>query len=169
MTLSCCYLLGIAQDNVTAEQAKAITANTMANFTQSVSFAYTKGISLGDFRKKLCGNAIPLDAGNGMIETAYSYLLNGVTKDRIIKENDGIAVAKAFKYLYDQHGKGVVSSDGSELFGGKENLENGTVAKAAGCRWYQFWCLVEGFANWVVNNWPTIQAILVGFGLIQLP
>ena len=160
MTLSCCYLLGIAQDNVTAEQAKAITANTMANFTQSVSFAYTKGISLGDFRKKLCGKAMPLDAGNGMIETAYSYLSTGVTKDRIIKENDGIAVAKAFKYLYDQHSKGVVGTDGSELFGGKENLANGAAAKAADCRWYQFWCQVENFANWVVNNWPVIVQII---------
>ncbi|MEP7163220.1 MAG: hypothetical protein ABI741_00925 [Ferruginibacter sp.] len=161
MTLSCCYLLGIAQDNITAEQAKAITANTMANFTQSVSFAYTKGISLGDFRKKLCGKATPLDAGNGMIETAYSYLSNGVTKDRIIKENDGIAVAKAFRYLYDQHNRGVASSDGSELFGGKENLANSQVARAEDCRWYQFWCHVQVFANWVVQNWPTIQQILI--------
>ena len=161
MVLGCFCLPGIAQDKVTDEQAKAIAANTMANFTQSVSFAYTKGISLGDFRKKLCGKAIPLDAGNGMIETAYSYLSTGVTKDRIIKENDGIAVAKAFKYLYDQHNKGVVGSDGSELFGGKENLASGVVAKASDCRWYQFWCLVENFANWVVQNWPTIYQIIV--------
>ena len=156
MTLSCCHLSGIAQDNVTAEQAKAITANTMANFTQAVSFAYTKGISLGDFQKKLCGKAIPLDAGNGMIETAYSYLSTGITKDRIIKENDGIAVAKAFKYLYDQHVRGVVSTDGSELFGGKENLENTSAAKE-GCRWYQFLCHVQQFIAWLtILEYPLI-------------
>ena len=159
--LSCCYLLGIAQDKVTDEQAKAITANTMANFTESVSFAYVKGISLGDFKIRLCGKAEPVDAGDGMIETAYSYLSNGATKDEIIKENDGIAVARALKYLSDQHNKGVVSSDGSELFGGKESLGNSTIAKTEGCKWYQFWCHVQDFANWVVANWPTIQQIII--------
>ena len=169
IALSCCYFAGVAQETVTADQAKAITANTMANFTQSVSYAYVKGISLGEFKNKLCGKATPLEAGNGMIETAYTYLSNGVTKDRIIKENDGIAVARAFKYLFDQNKRGVVSTDGSELFGGKAALENGAVAKANGCRWYQFWCLVENFANWVVQNWSVIQSILYGFGLIVLP
>jgi hypothetical protein len=161
IVLNCCFFAGIAQETVTADQARAITANTMANFTQSVSYAYVKGITLGDFRSKLCGKAIPLDAGNGMIETAYTYLSNGVTKDRIIKENDGIAVAKAFKYLSDQNKRGVVSTDGSELFGGKTALENNTVAKATGCRWYQFWCHVQDFANWVVQNWAVIQQILI--------
>lgn len=166
MTLSCCYLLGLAQDKVTPEEAKAITANTMANFTQSVSFAYVKGISFGEFKKRLCGNANPLDAGNGMIETAYGYLSNGYTKDRIIKENDGLAVGRAFKYLLDQHNKGVVNTDGSELFGGKSLPNYGAVAKANGCRWYQFWCHVHDFAEWVVQNWPTILAILQVLGLV---
>lgn len=160
MVLGCFCLPGIAQDKVTDEQAKAIAANTMANFTQSVSFAYIKGISLGDFKIRLCGKAEPVDAGDGMIETAYSYLSNGATKDEIIKENDGIAVARALKYLSDQHNKDVVSSDGSELFGGKENLQNSTIAKAEGCRWYQFWCHVHDFADWVIDNWPVIQAII---------
>ena len=157
MALSCCWLLGTAQDNVTKEQARDITANTMANFTESVSFAYVKGISLREFNKILCGKAVPLDAGNGMIETAYAYLSNGATKDEIINENDGVAVARAFKYLSEQHEKGVVSSDGSEIFGG---VVNSTIAKAEGCKWYQFWCHVHDFADWVVANWPVIVEIL---------
>ena len=168
MVLGCFCLPGIAQDKVTDEQAKAIAANTMANFTQSVSFAYVKGISLKDFKIRLCGKAEPVDAGDGMIETAYSYLSNGATKDEIIKENDGIAVARALKYLSDQHNKDVVSSDGSELFGGKENLQNSTIAKAEGCRWYQFWCHVHDFADWVIDNWATIQ-IIIDFILSHIP
>ncbi len=160
MALSCCWLLGTAQDNVTKEQARDITANTMANFTESVSFAYVKGISLREFKKTLCGKAVPLDAGNGMIETAYTYLSNGATKDEIIKENDGVAVARVFKYLSEQHDKGVVSSDGSEIFGEKESLGNSTIAKAESCKWYQFWCHVHDFADWVVANWPVIVEIL---------
>jgi len=161
IALNCCYFLGTAQSKITAEDAKAITTNVMANFTESTSFAYTKGITLDQFRSKLCGKAVPVDAGNGMIEAAYSYLSNGISKTDIIKQNDGVAVANAFKFLLDQHNKGI-EPDGTELFGGKSALENAPVAKAPGCKWYQFWCLVQNFANWVVANWPMI------FQLIQL-
>lgn len=163
MALHCCYFLGTAQTTVTAEQAKAITANVMANFTERVSFVYTKGITLDQFKVKLCGKSVPGLPGNSMIETAYDYLSKGVTKDRIIRENDGVAVANAFKYLSDQHKKGI-EPDGTEVFGGKNNLQSAAVSKVAGCKWYQFWCLVEEFANWVVANWAVIQVILVYFG-----
>ena len=165
IALSCCYFAGTAQTKVTADEAKSITANVMANFTDATSFAYTKGISLDQFKVKLCNKAIPVSAGNGMIETAYSYLSKGISKSQIVKENDGIAVANAFKFLSDQHNKGI-EPDGTELFGGKSALENAPVAKAAECKWYQFWCLVQNFANWVVLNWPTIYQILVAFGLV---
>jgi len=160
VALNCCYFLGTAQTKISADEAKNITANIMANFTEAVSFAYVKGVSLTDFKSRLYGRAKPVAAGVGMIETAYGYLSNGIRKDQIVKENNGVAVANAFKYLSDQNSKGIVGTDGSELFGGKENLGNAPVAKADGCRWYQFWCLVENFANWVVANWPTIQQII---------
>ena len=162
IALSCCYFAGTAQTKITAGEAKSITANVMANFTDAASFAYTKGISLGEFKTKLCGKAVPVSAGNGMIETAYGYLSKGITKSQIIKENDGVAVAYAFKFLSDQHNKGI-EPDGMELFGGKNALESAPVAKAAGCKWYQFWCLVQDFANWVVANWPVIVQIITFF------
>ena len=159
IVLNYCYFLGSAQTNISADEAKAITANVMANFTETASFVYTKGISLDQFKAKLCGKAKPVDAGNGMIETAYTYLSKGISKSQIIKENNGVAVANAFKFLLDQHNKGI-EPDGMELFGGKTALENAPVAKAAGCKWYQFWCLVQDFANWVVANWQVIAQII---------
>ena len=99
--------------------------------------------------------------GDGMVEKAYLYLSGEKSKEHIIKENDGVAVANAFKYLLDLHKNGNVIADGSELVGGREDLENNPVAKAADCKWYQFWCLVENFANWVVQNWETIYQIIV--------
>lgn len=166
LALNCCYFFGTAQDKISAEEARLITANVMANFTESVSFVYTKGISLDQFRSRLCNKAVPVKAGDGMIETAYNYLSKGITKTQIVKENDGVAVANAFKFLSDQHNKGI-DTDGTELFGGKTALESAPVSKAAGCKWYQFWCLVQDFANWVVQNWPVILEIInVVVGLI---
>jgi len=161
IALQCCYFLGTAQTKITSNDARVITANVMANFTESVSFAYKKGISLEQFKTSLCGRALPLQAGYGMIETAYGYLSKGIKKDQIVKENNGVAVANAFKYFLNQHKNGNVIADGSELFGGKEELANNPVAKAADCRWYQFWCLVENFANWVVQNWSVIYEIII--------
>jgi len=168
LALNCCYFLGTAQTKITVDEAKSITANVMANFTQSASFAYSKGVTLDQFKVRLYGKAVPVIAGNTMAEVAYSYLSRGVSKEQIARENDGVAVANAFKFLLDLHNKGI-EPDGTELFGSKTALENNPAAKAAGCRWYQFWCLVENFANWVVANWPTIQTILAAFGIIPLP
>ena len=165
IVLNCCYFFGMAQTKITADEARSITANVMANFTENVSFAYSKGISLNEFKNKLCGRAEPVEAGNGMIETAYTYLSKGISKDQVIRENNGLAVANAFKFLLDQHNKGI-EPDGTELFGGKNALEAAPVAKAVGCKWYQFWCLVQDFANWVVGNWSIIAAILQAFGII---
>ena len=158
--LSFLGLMGNAQEKITPEQARSIAATTMANFTESVSFAYIKGVTLDGFRKKLCGPATPNTVGEGMINTAYSYLVKGIRKDQIIKTNDGKAVASAMAFFVEQHKKGI-SSDGSEIFGAKDILEKATAREAGGCRWYQFWCHVQVFANWVIDNWETIQQIII--------
>jgi hypothetical protein len=160
VAITCCYFSGSAQSSVTREQAKSIAANVMANFTVSTSFAYTKGITLAQFKSKLCGKALPVIAGDGLINEAYYCLSKGMTKEQVASQNNGVAVANAFKYLLDQHNKGV-EPDGTELFGGKNNLPaaDGT-ARVSDCKWYQFWCLVQDFATWVVNNWPIIAQII---------
>lgn len=164
MALSCCYFFGIAQEKITAEEARNITATTMANFTFSTSNAYYKGMSLESFRAKLCGSAVPMRQGDAMIETAYIYLSKGLTKEEIINVNDGRAVANALQFLSNQHNKGIVT-DGTEIFGGNNILLRTAFTAKEGCKWYQFWCHVQVFANWVVENWPTILEILSHFGL----
>lgn len=77
------FLFGISQEQITAEQARVISASTMAAFTQSTSFAYSKGITLDGFRKKLCGPTVPLPQGEAMIKTAYNYLVQGISKEQI--------------------------------------------------------------------------------------
>jgi hypothetical protein len=151
------------QKSITPEQGKEILVNTMANFTKGVSFAYTKGVTYKQFKSTLCGASKPIAEGDAMLLAAFNYLSTGATKEDIIREDNGKAVYDAMKYSYNIHAKGIVAEpDGTELFGGKSITNSTVLAKnEAGCRWYQFWCHVQTFANWVIANWQTIKDILV--------
>lgn len=148
IALQCCYFLGTAQTKITADEARMITGTMMAHFTESVSFAFMISVP----HLKILNSGYMARPFQQLQVTAWlkkhTYIYPRKSKEHIIKENDGVAVANAFKYLLDQHKNGNVIADGSELFGGKDDLENNPVAKAADCKWYQFWCLVENFANW---------------------
>lgn len=159
-------LTGLAQEKITKEQARLICAQEMAAFTRAVSGVYQKGISYGQFQSALCSSSLVTAEGVGQLKVAYNFLTQGVSNDFIIKTYQGKEVAASLSYLSNLHKKGI-SSDGSELFGGKTGTANNNLAKNAdgGCKWYQFWCLVQEFANWVINNWQVIQDILTFFGL----
>jgi hypothetical protein len=66
------------------------------------------------------------------------------------------------QFFLEQHKKGI-SSDGTEIFGSKDILEKATssVAREGACKWYQFWCHVQVFANWLIDNWETISQIII--------
>ncbi|MEO7524165.1 MAG: hypothetical protein ABIT58_08730, partial [Ferruginibacter sp.] len=84
----------------------------------------------------------------------------GATNDFIIKNYRGREVADVMSYLLNAHNKGI-ESDGSELFGGKTGIANNGLAKNdTGCKWYEVWCHLENFANWVVANWAVIAQII---------
>lgn len=158
-------LSGMAQQKITQEQARSICAQEMASFTKVVSGAYKKGMSYDAFQYTLCGKWQPAIEGSNQLKTAFNFLSAGTTTDQIIKTYDGKEVAAAMNFLSQMHNKGV-ASDGSELFGGKTGVINNVYGKeAGGCRWYQFWCLVQEFANWVVENWPVISQIFIFFGI----
>ncbi|MFT3910530.1 MAG: hypothetical protein QM737_13980 [Ferruginibacter sp.] len=156
--VSYCFT-GHAQQ-VTKEQAISICAQEMAAFTKAVSGFYKKGMSYDQFQTTLCGKLQPTAEGGNQLKVAYNFLTQGASNDFIIKNYRGREVADVMNYLQNAHKKGV-ESDGSELFGGKTGTSNSGLAKNAnGCHWYQFWCLVQEFANWVVANWPTISQII---------
>lgn len=161
-----CYIIGPAQTSVSPEQARSNLAGIMAAFTEASSFAYSKGITYDQFKLRLCGKAVPVYSGNLMIEEAYNYLNKGIGREQVLKENNGTAVAKAFKFLLDQHNKSV-EPDGTELFGGKAILDgNATpVSKAGGCKWYQFWCLVQQVVASLFYNWNLIFLTLGPYSL----
>ncbi|MEO8770274.1 MAG: hypothetical protein ABI402_09325 [Ferruginibacter sp.] len=156
--LSYC-LTGHAQ-KITKEQAQSICAQQMAAFTKAVSPAYKNGISFDQFQSTLCGKWLPTKEGGNQLRVAYNFLTQGVTNDFIIRTYKGTEVAACMKVLLDLHNKGL-ESDGSELFGGKTGVDNNTYAKNADCRWYEVWCHLQEFANWVVANWPVIVQILM--------
>lgn len=151
---------GIAQTKITAEQARSICAQQMAAFTKAVAPSFQKGQTYEQFRFTLMGKAQPTVEGSEQLRVAYNFLLQGVTNEFILTNYKGVEIANSMNYLSGLNSKGVVS-DGSELFGGKTGVE-GSFAKSANgpCKWYQFWCLTQEFANWVVNNWQTISQII---------
>lgn len=158
------YCLSGSAQKITKEQAQSICAQQMAAFTKAVSPAYKKGISYEQFQTVLCGKSLPTKEGSNQLKVAYNFLTQGVTNDFIIKNYTGAEVAACMKVLMNLHEKGI-ESDGSELFGGKTGTDNNGLAKLdGGCHWYQFWCHVQTFANWVVANWPIIAQILIFFG-----
>ena len=154
-------LNGIGQTKITAEQARSICAQQMAAFTKAVAPSYQKGQTYEQFRFTLMGKAQPTVEGANQLKAAYNFLLQGVSNEFIITNYKGLEIARSMKYLSDLHDKGI-DSDGSELFGGKTGAEN-SFAKSGdgGCKWYQFWCLMQEVANWVVNNWQTISQIII--------
>ncbi len=151
--------------SLTKDQAKEIVGKTMASFTQSVAFAYTKGVSYKQFRNTLCGIAKPNVEGDGMLLAAYNHLSKGTSAEDIIKFDDGNAIINAMKYSSGLNAKGgIIQTDGSELFGGKTIANNTEAARvAAGCKWYQLWCHVQAFVGYVVDHWETINAIICLF------
>ncbi len=168
LTITCFAQTSIqATDNssLTREQAKEIVVKTMASFTQSVSFAYTKGVSFKQFKYTLCGTAKPNVEGDALLLSANNYLSTGVSKDDIIKYDNGNAVIDAMQFSSRLNAKGgIIQTDGSELFGGESLKSNTENAKAAaGCKWYQLWCHVQAFVGYVVDHWDTIQVIICLF------
>lgn len=157
--VSYCFA-GQAQEKITQDQAISICAQQMAAFTKSVSGFYKRGMSYDQFQTTLCGKLQPVKEGSNQLRVAYNFLTQGVSNDFIIKTYKGREVADVMNFLLNAHSKGI-ESDGSELFGGRTGTTNSSLAKNAdACHWYQFWCLVQEFANWVVANWPAISQII---------
>jgi hypothetical protein len=150
------------QVELTKEQAKEIVGKTMAKFTEGLSYAYTKGVSYKKFRFILLGNAKPTTEGDGMILAAYNYLSNGVSKEDIIKFDDGKALINAMKFSSGLQSRGgIIEPDGTEIFGVSSILNDSDAARAAsGCGRWQLWCHVKEFVGYVVDHWETIAAII---------
>jgi len=150
-----------AQGQLTGEQARVICAQQMALFTKAVSGVFQKGISYDQFQFSLCGKLQPTVEGSNQLKAAYNFLSNGASPDFITRTYDGKEVAASLNYFYNLHSKGI-DSDGSELFGGKSGSANTAFARNAegGCRWYQFWCMVQSVATWLVMNWPGVKQLV---------
>jgi hypothetical protein len=162
-----CFAQNSDQVKLTQEAAGSIIKNTMASFTQSVSFAYKKGISYKQFRSNLLNGGQAIAEADGVLQSAYNYLSSGSTKEDILRNDDGKAITDLFRVAANTASKnpeGLITNDGSALFGGKV-ASSDAAARAAGggCRWYQFWCHVQAFANWVVDHATEILQIVCAF------
>jgi hypothetical protein len=156
------------ETEINAKTAQALTANVMATFTSKVAGAYSKGDSYNAFLSKLGANAVnakagvapAYQAGNEMLAKAYKYLSTGTSVTDIIANDDGKTVANALNYAYNQSTSSKITTSGAELFNLNTTATESSTAKS-GCKWYQFFCHVETFFDWVVDNWVTIKDIII--------
>lgn len=153
------YFIGTAQDSseVTEQKVREISSTVIAEFTEATSFAYTIGSSFETFSRNLNGSNIVTEEGLNMQRAAYSYLSQGISKSEILRIDDGRAASGALKFLLEKSLKGE-NTDGSELFGKSPSTYDNS--KAADCRWYQFWCLVQPMFTWIVDHSTQIIAII---------
>jgi hypothetical protein len=147
-----------AQQKLTQEEARFICAEMMANFTNAVSDNYKEGMGYEEFQASLCGEWQPVEEGKAQLEKAFSIIEKKTSKDEILKTYAGVEIAGSLRFLSRLNEIGI-ESDGSELFGGKTESKADETGERK-CKWYQVWCHVQVFANWVLQNWDQIRVIL---------
>lgn len=144
------------------ETVKADLAKGMVTFVNAVKPLYKKGQTPLQFANYVCAPWKPTNEGLSLLSKAHEFIIKGASNETILTSYNGKEMASAVLYLKkvrDVNAK----SDGSELFGGKSGINDNLLASASakeGCKWYQLWCHVQAFAQWVVDNWETIEKIL---------
>jgi len=148
---------------VNKEEVRLVLAKGMTNFVTGVKPFYVKGQDQQKFVTQVCGTWKPTPEGNALLVKAYEFIVKAASPENIVSSYNGKEMAASVLYLkkvFDLN----PNSNGSELFGGKTGVsEKGvtTLAREGGCRWYQLWCHLENFANWIVKNWDVIKNILI--------
>jgi len=156
----------MAQEKLSPEQLQNHFKEAMVTITEGVSFAYTEGISLEEFKKTLCnGQPVATEEGDAILNKAYEYLSKKISAEEIIKNDDGKLIGLGLKYFYENRKDVKADANGTELFG--NNLAQNPQAKEGGCKWYQLWCHIKSFADWVVEHWDTIYKILQALGVLK--
>ena len=145
---------------ISKEEARFICAEMMANFTESVTPYFKDGMSYDEFRSALPGDVKPTKEATALLMSSFEMLVNKTERDVILRMYSGVEMAHALQYMYHLHEKGI-SSNGAELFGINKEQQREMSSNSDECRWYDLWCKVKDFANWVIENWGTIQQIII--------
>ncbi len=145
---------------ISKEEARFICAEMMANFTESLSPYYKEGISFDEFRSGLPGDVKPSKEATALLMNSFEMLVNKTERDVILRMYSGEEMAQALQYMYNVHKKGS-SSNGADFFGVSVDQNREASVSGEDCRWFQLWCHVQEFANWVVENWSTIEQIII--------
>ncbi len=157
----CSAAISFAQPKtISKEEARFICAEMMANFTESVAPYYKDGMSYDEFRTALPGDVKPTKEATALLMNSFEMLVNKTERDVILRMNSGVEMAQALQYMYQLHEKGI-STDGAEFFGISKEQQREMSSDSTKCRWYELWCNVKDFANWVIENWGTIQQIII--------
>jgi hypothetical protein len=152
---------GNAQEKLTNEELRAVLAQGMVDFTNSVKPAYEKTTNLEDFKKTVTGcwySKMPKEGGN-LLNAAYTLLSRNLSDEEIIKSFNGKELAEAALYVNELKLKNP-KSDGVEIFGGTTGDFNPyAIMVVAKCSWYQLGCILKEIFG--ENGGETILAEIV--------
>lgn len=133
---------------ISKENARESMAQTMVSFTNSLKpiFSETAPQSFEDFLKVLYPNSenpgISKDAKN-FIRDSYMYLKSNTSDSKILKEYDGVSLAKMVKPIVDKNRSGTILIDLEKLLTGTGPYNPEIQQRAAGgcgCKWFQIGC-----------------------------
>lgn len=158
----CSFAVSFAQPaKICKEEARFICAQIMANFTESLQSYYKEGMSFDEFRNGLVGDAHPTKEAKALLLNSFEMLVNKTDRDVILRTYQGKEVAMGLQNLYDLHEKGI-ASEGAEFFGLTSGKQYETrESEGSKCRWFDLFCHAKDFLNWVIDNWSTIQQIIL--------
>ena len=150
---------GMAQTSYTPEQMLQHVKESMASFTSNVSFVYRDGMSVEEFKNILCnGQPVATREGDDILNKSFDYLSRRLSFEEIVKSDDGLVFTKGLKYLYENRSsEDIGENDAKKLFG--ENLLENPPSSAVGakpCRWYDIFCHLGNFFDWLFAHWKDI-------------
>jgi hypothetical protein len=148
----------MAQEKLSPEQLQKYLKEGMVSFTENVSFAYSEGVSVDEFKKVLCnGQPIATKEGEAILNQAYENLSKKISAEEILKIDDGQEIGLALKYLYDHR---TCDGDASDLFG--TDLAENPKAREGGkpCKWYNIFCHLGNLFDWLFSHLGSITTLL---------
>lgn len=156
--------VGNAQ-RVSQEEARVQFAKTMVELVKDVSPYYKKGLSYNDFVIIISNggtgpyNPIPTEEGNNLLKKAHDFLSKGTSSDEILRNYDGIELAKVSNLIKDTK---TTFEAGTKIFGEKfmkESKYSTDLQRTAA--WPPKW-LVSAW-NWIWDNHEEIISIICMF------
>ncbi|MEW5677400.1 hypothetical protein ABGT15_13900 [Flavobacterium enshiense] len=135
------------------EYIRSEFAKSTISFVESVRPAYSKGITFETFKSKILTDEKGLTVqGNNLLKSAYGFLQNGASQEEILGKGNVKPMMEAFLFVKDFNDKNKSDKGDLVLFGMTSGDDTNLKVAYRDCRWYQVFCHLANFWDWLVDN-----------------